>query len=415
MSEQPTKVLILGYVWPEPDSSAAGSRMMQLISFFEKQGWEITFVSSAAESDHSFDLEARGVDRAAVEINSSDFDGFVRRLAPDVVLFDRFVVEEQFGWRVAEQCPEAVRILDTEDLHCLRRLRKKAVKQGRKYDHQALLTDDVAKREVASIYRCDLTLMISEYEMDLLKNLFKVDDFLLHYLPFLLEPIGNENIEHWPSYEDRQQFVTIGNFRHPPNADSVHFLKEKVWPLIRNMQPNAELHIYGAYPSPRITSLDHPEQGFHIEGRVEDAEELLRRARVCLSPLRFGAGLKGKLVEAMQCGTPSVTTRIGAEGISGELQWAGAVETEPEAIASAAVELYTNRSAWEKAQKRGIKIINGRFMKKDFEPELNNRLKQLSEHLEDHRHRNFTGSMLMHHTAASTRYMSKWIEEKNSV
>ena len=104
------------------------------------------------------------------------------------MIFDRFTIEEQFGWRVVEQCPNALRILDTEDLHCLRRGRRMAFKDGKAFDRSYLI-NDTAKREIASIFRCDMNLIISEVEMTILKEEFKVDEQLLLYLPFLI----NEN------------------------------------------------------------------------------------------------------------------------------------------------------------------------------------------------------------------------------
>ena len=76
-------------------------------------------------------------------------------------MFDRFMVEEQFGWRVAEQCPNALRILDTEDLHCLRKGREKAIKDQALFD-KSYLFNDISKREIASIYRCDLSLLFQK-------------------------------------------------------------------------------------------------------------------------------------------------------------------------------------------------------------------------------------------------------------
>src|SRR5699024_7195355 len=117
--------------------------------------------------------------------------------------FDRFITEEQFGWRVAEQCPQTLRILDTEDLHCLRRARKKAINEERSFAPEDLLNEETAKREIASIFRCDLSLVISEYELKLLQDLFKIDKTLLHYLPFMLDPIGKDTVRSWPAFDER--------------------------------------------------------------------------------------------------------------------------------------------------------------------------------------------------------------------
>lgn len=407
-------VLIIGFVWPEPRSSAAGSRMMQLLSLFQELGWKVTFASTAAESEYSANLERLGIDRVSIEVNNSSFDDFIKDLEPSIVIFDRFVTEEQFGWRVAEHCPNALRILDTEDLHSLRRTRKEALKDGRDFTEKDLLSAKDAKREVASIYRSDLSLIISEVEMELLTNLFGVDSQLLHYLPFLLDTIDEDTKRDWPSYESRKHFVTIGNFQHDPNMDSVIYLKQEIWPQITKQLPDAELHIYGSYVNQRAEQMHNPSEGFYIEGRAEEAKKVVKQAKVCLAPLRFGAGLKGKLVEAMQCGTPSVTTEIGAEGINGSFPWSGKIASDPQKFASAAVELFINKSAWGKAQEQGVRIINERFNRSKFENKFIDRLNEIQPDLENHRIGNFTGQMLMHHTMASAKYMSRWIEEKNS-
>ena len=114
------QLLIIGTVWPEPRSSAAGARMMQLIQFFKKEGAEITFACSASNLEYSENLDRLDIKTKQIKINDSGFDTFIKELKPSVVLFDRFMTEEQFGWRVAEHCPDALRILDTEDLHSLR-------------------------------------------------------------------------------------------------------------------------------------------------------------------------------------------------------------------------------------------------------------------------------------------------------
>jgi len=389
--------------------------MMELLSLFrEEAGWEVTFACAAAESEHAANLEAMGIERRSIEVNSAPFDVFIRELQPDVVLFDRFMTEEQFGWRVAEQCPGALRVLDTEDLHGLRAARRRAVKEGRPFSKRDLLGEEMSLREVASILRSDLALIISEAEMELLTGLFGVKSSQLHYLPYLLERLDEEQIGKWPSFEEREHFVTIGNFRHAPNRDAVRYLDETVWPMIRERLPDAELHAWGAYPGREDRALHDPDRGLYVRGRAGNAKEVVSRARVLLAPLRFGAGLKGKLVEAMECGTPSVTTEIGAEGIAGEeREWCGAIETEPEAFAEAAVSLYADRKAWMAAQENGVAIINGRFSKEEFGPRLLERIESLRTNLEDHRLEHFTGRMLMHHTAAATKYLSKWIEEKN--
>lgn len=406
-------ILMIGSVWPEPNSSAAGSRTIQLIEQFKKLNWKITFACAAADSAFMIDFDAFEIEKVTIELNNSSFDSFIKSLNPTIVLFDRFMTEEQFGWRVAENCPDALRVLDTIDLHCLRLARQQAFKDKRAFVVDDIIHTDVCKREIASIYRCDITIMISTFEMTLLKNFFKIDSDLLNYTPFLLNPLNETNTQHWPSFDERNHFITIGNFLHEPNWNGVLYLKEEIWPLIKQQLPNAQLHIYGAYPSPKVTQLHQPKDGFLIKGRAESAQEVMLKAKVCLAPLRFGAGLKGKLIDAMECGTPSVTTSIGAEGMHADLNWAGVITDDVKTFATEAINLYTNSDKWLTAQKQGVSIINQVFDKNTHATLLIEKMNQTQSELSQHRNKNFIGAMLMHHSISGTKYMSRWIEEKN--
>ena len=400
-------LLILGFVWPEPKSSAAGSRMMQLIDLFAAANYNVTFASTAQNLEFSEDLTRIGISIQNIELNSSSFDEFIKELNPEIVLFDRFMVEEQFGWRVSECCPDVLKILDTEDLHCLRQARQLAVKQNREFTFDDLFSD-VAKREIASILRCDLTLMVSEFEMDLLHIHFKIDKELLFYLPLFSEQLDDN-----PSFENRADFVFIGNFLHEPNLDCVCYLANTIWPSLHLKLPEAKLFVYGAYPNDKVMQLNNSKINFQVLGRAEDAAEVIKNARVMLAPLRFGAGIKGKLLEAMQCGTPSVTSSIGAEAMAGDLEWNGFIMDDSNEFVASVIALYSDVSLWEKSQKKGYNILEKRYQKASFESEFINRVYSLKENLKQHRNANFMGSILQFHLNSSTKYMSKWIEEKN--
>ena len=401
-------LVIIGAVWPEPTSTAAGSRMLQLISLFQKQDYEITFLCSASKSDFSFDLNQISVKTKAIQLNDSSFDAEIKSLNPDAVLFDRFMIEEQYGWRVMENCPNALRILDTEDLHFLRKAREIAFKQNRELVFEDYISD-VFKREMASIYRCDLTLLISEYEMQLATETFKIDATLLYYLPFLSEEIQT-NI---PSFEERNHFLSIGNFLHEPNWQTVLTLK-KCWKSIKKQLPDAELHVYGAYVSEKAQQLHNEKEGFLIKGRAESVLDVYSKAKTLLAPIPYGAGLKGKLFEAMQLGLPSVTTKMGAEAMNGNLNWNGFITSDENDFIEKAIELYTNKNVWKTAQKNGYEIIEKRFKKELYETDFMNEVGSLQKNLKSHRNQNFLGQILQHQSLQSTKYMSKWIEAKNS-
>lgn len=203
-------------------------------------------------------------------------------------------------------------------------------------------------RELSSIHRSDRVWVVSPWEKRLLERECAVPPWKLAVIPFaftdqegLEVDADGERVEKgdWPDaggeegaarcvapssvrpallrvrpFHRRAHFVTIGNFRHPPNRDSVQWLARSVWPAVRARLPHAELHVYGAYPTREDMALHDPATGFHVRGPAKSVD-VVGKYRVLLSPLRFGAGIKGKIAEAWARGTPVVTTPVGAEGM----------------------------------------------------------------------------------------------------
>lgn len=235
-----SKVLFIGRVWPEPHSSAAGIRILQLIDWFLEKECEVYFASAAMKTEFSFELNRKNVTEIQISLNSSEFNEIVNQLKPDLAIYDRYITEEQFGWRLRSECPDSIEILDTEDLHFLRFAREKAFKSNQKTD----LYNEITHREIASVYRCDLSLIISEFEFELLTQTFNIPPELIFYLPLFNNSISPTKLN---SFEERRDFVFIGNFLHSPNWHTVLELKNKIWPKIREQLPSVQLHIYGVF------------------------------------------------------------------------------------------------------------------------------------------------------------------------
>lgn len=393
--------LFIGKVWPEPSSTAAGRRSLDILAALRLAAWEVHFASAAQCGAHCVDLEALGVQTHAVAVNDSAFDNLIVSLAPDVVIFDRFMTEEQFGWRVARCRPEALRVLDTSDLHCLRIARQEALRDKAPLN----LHNEIALREIAAIYRSDLTLMISEFEMEVLREEFAMAGDLLAYWPFAIS-----TPEYSPAFDAREHFILIGSFQHSPNLDAARWCKQAIWPKIREALPGAQLHCYGSYGDRYAAELDTPKDGFHFKGRAGDALETMARYRVNLAPLRYGAGLKGKVFDGFATGTPTIMTPTAAEGICTD----GAPSSEGgDAFAAAAIDLYRDPIAWEARQCAERKLCQDRFNYEFWSPRLPRYLEQAMDEKEIRRQSNFIGQMLRHHYHRSTEFMSRWIEAKN--
>jgi O-antigen biosynthesis protein len=411
------KALLIGYVWPEPRSSAAGLRTFNLIEALKAGGIEVHFASASKNFEARHELEvAHSVETHKIELNDSSFDEWLLDLNPEIVIFDRYVIEEQFGWRVRQTLPQCIRIIDTQDLHFLRRAREKALKQGASLTAIASanipLMDESSCRELASLYRSDLSLIISDFEMQLLETHFQIPKEKLFLWRFSYPP-RKLSSQILPSFEDRNHFCFIGNFRHAPNHDGTFWFLEKIWPGILSQLPQAQAHFYGAYPSKEIMKLNSPEKSFRVFGPAPEAIAMLAQYRINLAPLRYGAGIKGKISDSWAAGTPSLSTPIGAEGMHGALPFGGQIaESEKEFIQSA-VELYQNKEQWQRAQKQGFDTLESLYNAKKNNDALLKRVEALKIDYLAIREADIFSQILWHQQFRSTEFFSRWIEEKN--
>ena len=397
------RTLLIGKVWPEPSATAAGQRTLDVLQALQGAGHELHFATASAKPEQGLGLAERGISEHAVQVNDSTFDQWIAELNPDVVIFDRFMIEEQFGWRVERNCPSAMRVLDTSDLHCLRKAREDVVLKGRDLD----LFNDIAVREIASIHRCDLSLMISEFEMELLRERFAIPESQVAYWPFFLDLPDAA-----PSFEAREHCILIGSFLHALNLDAARWTIAEVWPLVRKRLPKGELHLYGSYGEKYAVELHKPQLGILFKGRADNALRTMERYRLNLAPLRFGAGLKGKVFDGFRTGTPSIVTPIAVEGVLGDLKWGHQPSDDPQALVDAIVQHYKNEADWNALLLRSQQIASERFNLSDWPHRLPELIDQSLETLEQNRHQNFTGRLLRHHQHRSTEFMSRWIEAK---
>jgi O-antigen biosynthesis protein len=426
VSRKKGTVLLLGYVWPELTSSAAGMREWNLINAFRRSAdWNVIFSSAAKENSFTKDLQSAGIETHNFQANDATFDEWISQSRPDYVIFDRYIVEEQFGWRVSTHSPSTVRVLDTQDLHFLRLARQQAL-LDKTYDLSAIfqaqipLQNENCLRELSSIYRCDLSLILSSFERSLLTSQFNIPSSLL-----CLSRFHYPRPSPSPTFSSRHHFCMIGNFRHGPNADGVRWLYHEIWPKIRQELPQVEMHVYGAYPPREMMDLTNTQSGFHVKGPVKNHFSMLRKYKLNLAPLRYGAGIKGKITDGWFCGTPVITTPIGSEGMADDSNandydssvkqhsWGGAISTsDPHDFAHKAVELYLKEDKWNTAQANGFRILNNFHSEEINSISLVNQMTSLRDHLHDHRQSNFIGNILNFNTLRSTKYFSLWIEEK---
>lgn len=431
------RVVLISSVWPEPRSSAAGLRDQNFIETFQKlPSWELFLLSAATNLEAREYWTTQGVQTCQVQLNDSGFDELVAELRPDYVIFDRFITEEQFSWRVQKFAPEAVRILDTQDLHFVRRARQKAHQKKFSLEEitdlrperrlwREILTDkntgqfdSSLKREVAAILRNHLSLILSTEEHRLLVEQIGLPPEKLMILPFGYQIQTDRFV---PNFEQRQHLCMIGNFRHPPNHDAAIWMSKEIWPKLRKELPaGTELHLYGAYPPKEISQLDDPQsKGVRVKGWTENAIKTLSEYRISLAPLRFGAGIKGKVTDSWQAGTPVVTTPIGAEGMWPNNQkqpegFPAKIVMDVDAIIYTCKTLYEDQSQWEQLQNSGRQYLANNFDWKHWEAQFLSRLQSTSL-TSDSPFSELLTQILWDNSFAKNQYFSRWIELKNQL
>lgn len=413
MSEAPIPdhrpvALLIAKNWPEPASTAAGRRTLDLLALIDAAGYRVHVASAAEPTPFQADLSGLGYPVHRIAVNDSAFDPWVGRLDPALVVYDRYVMEEQFGWRVHEQCPRALTLLDTSDFHTLREARQQAVLKQRPVD----LFNDTAVRELGAMARCDLVVMISRVEIDLLVRRFGLAPEGLLYLPFLVRTLPDDAA--LPGFDEREHLMMIGGFKHPPNRDAVHWMRHTLWPRVRARLPGVECHVYGAYADHASQRWHAPNQGFLMKGRADDALATMQRYRLNLAPLRFGAGQKGKILDGWLSGTPTVTTPVGAEAMLDPDAWGYPVSERPDVLAEAIVRLYQDRTAWHDTRHRGFAALKSGFTHQYHAPGFIQRLRDTARNLDEHRRGRIWGRILWQSQYRATEFMSRWIEAKNA-
>jgi hypothetical protein len=392
------KVLIIGQLLPEPNATAAGKRMLGIIHLMQSIANEVFFVHLSPISPLSVQLENIGVNTQQFAINDSSFDEFLKDYKPNCVIFDRFYTEEQMGWRVAEICPNALRVLDMEDFHALRQTRQTAVQKNEEWNLAYLQNSDIFIREISSMYRCDISWVISSAEMEILTQNLAFPKSLLHYYPlsFDFKTKGK-------SFDERKNIVLLGNFMHAPNADSVKWTYEHFLPQLIQWDKNIQIHVYGAYAQSFKTQYKHP--NFILKSYLADINTL-GDYKILLAPLRFGAGVKGKVLDAYAHGLPVVGSTIAWEGLTDQKMDLNELFTQCKNI-------YSNKTNWENEVEQTTAILQQKFLLSNSTKLVQQHILNVYNNLTQHRNQNYWQKILLQNQFNATKFMSKWIEEKN--
>ncbi len=323
-----------------PDQSSGGQRMAWILRLLHEMGCEVTFFPFDRIERQPYSGWLR---RAGIEVYCTGADMATmaagRNGLYDLVILSRPTVSALQRNAVRLHFPHAVVVYDAVDLHFLREERHQALdppEEGTKLTEHAIRR--ARRHEIDEIRAADVVSTVTNAERDIVQSLVPGLDAIV------LPNIHAVRTTPTPDIGSRADLVFIGGYRHLPNVDAVHWFSSEILPLVRHHEP-ARFFALGSDPPPEVEAL--ASDTIAVPGYLNDVSGYFDRARVFVAPLRYGAGMKGKIGMAMAMGLPVVTTSIGAEGMGLVDGTHALVADDAEGFAEAVVRLYRDDGLWE--------------------------------------------------------------------
>jgi GT2 family glycosyltransferase len=336
------RVLLVDHAVPQYDQHSGAMRCFAIIRILGELGHKVTVFGddSMLPEPYTESLRQIGVEVLGAPLSIADYIEW--HLADfDLVILCRAPIAAKYLPAILARAQRPPVVLDTVDLHFLREERHAALEKDPALAEQAARLKTL---ELALARQSNLVWVVSTHEADLLGQ--EAPTARVEIVPNIHTVRTNV-----PPFRERQDLMFIGTFLHPPNVDAVLYFVEQIFPRIRREIPGIRFRVVGPDAPPAIRELAAPD--VEIVGHVPHVEPLFDVARLSVAPLRYGAGMKGKIGQSLAYGLPVVTTTVGAEGMSLRHREQALIADEPEAFAAAVVELYRDASLWATLSEQG--------------------------------------------------------------
>jgi GT2 family glycosyltransferase/glycosyltransferase involved in cell wall biosynthesis len=355
-------ILIIDPFLPFFDKASGSLRLFNMIKILIDLNFRITFISRSSYLKQKYNsiLEKLGVkvyagDRIACEayrINETseyiDYNNLFN-VAFKYAIVDFWHMGQYYIPLIRKYSPKTRIILDTIDIHFIRKLREAELLKDENLKIKALKQ----KKQEISVYKAsDEIWVVTEEDKKAISTF--VSNIPIHILPNIHKKIGYKK-----DYKVSKDIIFVGNFQHSPNIDAIIFFINEIFPKIVLLIPDIRLFIVGNKPPNAI--VEKGSSNIIITGYVEKLSPYLKNARVSISPLRYGSGMKGKIGEALSWGLPVVTTTIGAEGMNLENGKHALISNEPDEFAKYVVQLYNDENLWNKLSKNGKQLVDNNW------------------------------------------------------
>ncbi len=358
------RILVIDPLLPMYDRASGSRRLFEMLKILAAGGNAVTFIARNGQGGERYvaELQALGIEVYAGDAERMKECGFAVKCWPldlpkllrdsqyETIILSFWYVAEQYLSRLRTWSPKSRVVIDTVDVHFLRERRQAELYQ----DHKLLLRAlDTYRRELNVYRQADALITVTEDDRQAL--LKEIPQSCIFVAPNIHEVAADI-----PPVDHRNGLLFVGGFGHPPNEDAVLYFHREVWPRILQRVPAARWTIVGNNPPAAVQALAGP--AIEVTGYVPSMEPYLRSHLVSVAPLRYGAGMKGKIGEALANGLPVVTTHIGAEGMGLEDGKGGTlVGDDPEAFANHVARLYTDRGLWNQLSAQGRQHIESHF------------------------------------------------------
>jgi glycosyltransferase involved in cell wall biosynthesis len=345
-------ILVVDVATPDASRDSGSLRLIAMMRLLVEDGWHVVFAPDDGRAD---DAAIRELGRLGIEVIArpwvdgvpSWLTGFAGEL--HAAILSRHMVASQYTSFVRRYAPRAKVIFDTVDLHFLREERAAERAGNASLARQAATTRE---QELKLIAQVDTTFVVSDYERDLLSRLMPSANVDL--LSNIHEVYGRSR-----GHEGRRDLLFIGGFGHPPNADAMNWMASEILPALRRVAPDANILVAGDVPEGNRRMLS--EGGLRMLGRVPDLEPLMSASLASIAPLRFGAGVKGKINMAMSHGLPVIGTTLAVEGMRLQNGMDVLVADTADAFASAYNRLLTSPSLWTGLSDHAVDNVRAHF------------------------------------------------------
>jgi SAM-dependent methyltransferase len=350
-----TCVLFVDWMVPTPDQDSGSMDLWYQLGLFRTLGYDIAFmpvVKPPSDSRYMDALRRAGIRLIVGEANVSAEQLLQEKASDfDLIFLNRIHVAGRLLAHVRRCAPDARIVFNTIDLHFLREEREAALNGSQE---KAQAAAQRRQDELCCITASDATIVLSEAEGRLLSAL--APSAAIHVIPFVR--VASDVVA---PFDERTGVLFVGGFLHAPNIDAVNWFVTDIWPKVRRALPTATLEIVGSNVSSEIRNLDSPQRGILVRGFVQDLDPVLSRVRLTVAPLRFGAGIKGKVATSLAAGVPCVATPIASEGMEVADGESILVGQSAEEFAAAIVRVHEDAAIWASLSKGGQTVIREHY------------------------------------------------------